>query len=132
MGPSPDLSHGVAVELVEHYLDKFDGRPHSIFHPATLWSQVRDGTLNRALLYAICAFGCKFSGNPDLHCQDASFAAESQRLLQADISNVCLENIQACILIAMLSVGSGNSASEALFFRTYLLCAKLTVTMYVG
>lgn len=119
MGPRPDLSHGTAIELVDHYLDKFHGRPHSIFHPATLRSQVQNGTLNEALLYAICAIGCKFSGNPDTRNQGSNLATESKRLLQADISHICLENIQACILVAMLSVGHGDSASEALFFRTY-------------
>ena len=118
MIPRPDLSHGTAIELVDHYLDKFCGRPHSIFHPATLRSQVRNGSLNEALLYAICAIGCKFSGNPDIRGQGSTWAAKSKRLLQADISNICLENIQACILVAMLSVGHGDSASEALFFRT--------------
>lgn len=101
------------------YLDRFDGRPHTIFHPSTLRSAVRNGTLNTALLYAICALGCKFSGNPDTRGQGVILAAESKRLLQADISNVCLENIQTCILIAILSVGHGDSPSETLFFRTY-------------
>jgi hypothetical protein len=120
-GPGLILSNGTAIELVEHYLDKFHGRPHSIFHPATLRSMVCNSSLNRALLYSICAIGCNFSGNPDIRSQGPGLAAESKRLLQADISNVCLENIQACILVAMLSVGQGNCASEALFFRTYVL-----------
>ena len=125
MGPRPDLSRGTAIELVDHYLDKFHGRPHSIFHPATLRSLVHNGTLNEALLYAICAIGCKFSGNPDTRYKGPGLATESKRLLQADISNICLENIQACILVATLSVGHGDSASEALFFRTYTIAEML-------
>lgn len=116
---NPNLSNGTAIELVDLYLDRFDGRPHTIFHPATLRSAVRNRTLNTALLYGICALGCKFSGNPETRDQGLFLAAESKRLLQADISNVCLENIQTCILIAMLSVGHGDSSSETLFFRTY-------------
>ncbi|KIW52211.1 hypothetical protein PV05_07872 [Exophiala xenobiotica] len=123
--PKSDLSHGTAIELVDHYLDKFCGRPHSIFHQATLRSQVRNGSLNEALLYAVCAIGCKFSGNPYIRGQGSSWAAESKRLLQADISNICLENIQACILVAMLSVGHGDSASEALFFRIATALAEI-------
>lgn len=125
IGPGPDLSRGTAIELVDHYLDKFHGRPHIIFHPATLRSLVHNGTLNEALLYSICAIGCKFSGNPDTRRQGPGLAAESKRLLQADISHICLENIQACILVAMLSVGQGDSASEALFFRTYTITKVL-------
>jgi hypothetical protein len=111
------LSHGTAIELVDHYLDKFHGRPHTIFHPATLRLMVRNGTLSKTLLYAICAIGCKFSGNPDTRGQGSDLAAESKRLLQADLLKISLENIQACILVATLSVGHGDSASEALFFR---------------
>lgn len=121
IGPRLDISRGTAIELVDHYLDKFHGRPHSIFHPATLRSSVHNGSLKEVLLYAICAIGCKFSGNPETRVRGSGLAAESKRLLQADISNICLENIQACILVAMLSVGHGDSASEALFFRTYTL-----------
>lgn len=115
--PSPDLSSGVAIELVEHYLDKFHGRPYTIFHPASLRSEVHSGTLKKTLLYAICAIGCKFSRNPAVRNQDSDLAAESKRLLQGDITNICLENIQACILVAILSVGHSNHESEALFFR---------------
>lgn len=127
--PELDLNHGTAIELVDVYLDKFHGRPHIIFHPNTLRLQVRNGDLSKALLYAICAFGCKFSGNPDVRSQYSDLATESRRLLQADISNICIENIQACILIAMLSVGCGDSALEALFFRTYQTSFVLTATL---
>ncbi|KAK5058864.1 hypothetical protein LTR84_011128 [Exophiala bonariae] len=113
------------IELVEHYLDKFDGRPHSIFHPATLRAQVRDGALKQTVLYAICAIGCKFSANPETRAQGFYLLAESKRLLQADLSNICLENIQACILIALLSVGHGESGSEALFFRIATAMAEI-------
>ncbi|KAH8901376.1 hypothetical protein GQ53DRAFT_707720 [Thozetella sp. PMI_491] len=111
------LPHGMAVELVEHYLDKLHLRPHSIFHPATLRSRVRTGTVGKALLYAVCALGSKFSANPDARGREARLVEESKRLLQADIENVCLENIQTSVLIATWCVGHGNGSSEALFFR---------------
>ena len=117
IGPRPSLSQGTAIELVELYLDKFHGRPHSLFHPGTLRSRVCSGTLNVALLYAICAIGCKFSANPDTRRQGSGLIVEAKQLLQADISNICLENIQSCMLITTLSVGHGDSASAALFFR---------------
>lgn len=114
-----DLTGGSVIELVEHFLDKFHGRPYTIFHPATLRSQVKEGTLKKSLLYSICAFGCKFSRNPDVRNQGSDLAAESRRLLQAEISNICLENIQACILVATFSTGDGDSTAEALFIRTF-------------
>jgi hypothetical protein len=111
-----DVPHGVAIELVDIYLDRFDGRPHSIFHAPTLRSHAQSGHLKASLLYAICAISSKFSANPDLCSLGPSWMAESKRLLQADITNICLDNIRACILVATYSVGHGDSRSEALFF----------------
>jgi hypothetical protein len=102
---------------VDHYLDKFDCCPHSVFLPSTLRAQVRDGTINTASLYSICAIVCKFSVNPDIRSQESELAAESKKLLQADISIISLEKIQARLLVALRSLGEGARASEALFFR---------------
>lgn len=112
------LSWDTAVELVELYLDKVHDRPHSIFHPATLRDQLRNGTVGRALLCAICAIGSKFSPYPDRRALEGRLNMEAKRLLQADIDNVCLENIQTCILIAIMSAGDCETSSEALFVRT--------------
>lgn len=112
-----NLPRGIAVEFVDHYLDKIHDRPHSLFHPPTLRAQVRQGLVGKPLLYAICALGAKFSANPDTRAWEARLAAESKQLLQADLENVCLENIQTLLLIALLNLGNGNASSEALFFR---------------
>ncbi|KAI1627833.1 hypothetical protein EDD37DRAFT_647493 [Exophiala viscosa] len=50
---------------------------------------------------------------------------EAKHLLQADISNICLDNIQACMLITTLSVGHGDSPSAALFFRIATAMAEV-------
>jgi hypothetical protein len=112
-----DLSHGIVVELVDLYLEKFHGRPHSLFHPTTLRARARDGNIIPVLLYAICAVASRFSGNPDVRCRDVALAAEAKRLLQGSITNACVENIQACLLVAILSLGHGDAASEVIFIR---------------
>ncbi|KFA56570.1 hypothetical protein S40293_01117 [Stachybotrys chartarum IBT 40293] len=111
-----ELPFGMAVEMIEHYLDKINDKPHSIFHPATLRSQLNEGTITKALLYAVCAIGSKFSTNPDVRAWETRLAAEAKRLLQADLENICIENIQTCILVTTLSVDYCNT-SEALYFR---------------
>lgn len=112
---SANLPWEMTVSLVDHYLDEVHDRPHSIFHPATLRTQVRDGSVGGALLCAICAIGSKFSSIPDRRALEARLTTEAKRLLQADLENVCLENVQACILVALLSAGNCQSSSEALF-----------------
>lgn len=103
--------------MIEHYLEKVNDKPHSIFHPATLRSQLNDGTIPKALLYAVCAIGSKFSTNPDVRAWETRLGTEAKRLLQADLENICIENIQTCLLVTTLSVDYCNT-SEALYFRT--------------
>lgn len=112
-----DLPRETAVELVECYLDKVHDRPHSIFHPPTLRKQLRNGAVGQTLLCAICAVGSKFSPDPDRRTMEACLAAEAKRRLKADLENICIENIQACILVALTSAGNCQIPSEALFIR---------------
>ncbi|KAH7024888.1 fungal-specific transcription factor domain-containing protein [Microdochium trichocladiopsis] len=114
---SLELPQGMAVEMVEHYLERINnGRPYSIFHPATLRAQVQRGTMNQPLLFVICAIGAKFSANPDVRAWESRLIAEAKRLLQLGMEDVCLEHIQACILISTMCVDLSNS-SEVLYHR---------------
>lgn len=111
------LSSGDIVGLVEIYLTKIHGQAHTIFHPPTLKRQLRNDSVPKALLYAMAAIGSKFSTGPQNGDVGRHFALEAKRLLQADMENICLENIQACILVSMLSAGNCHINSEALFIR---------------
>lgn len=108
----------VAV-LVHEYLSKIHGRPHSIFHAATLWRDIRERRASKPLILAICAMGAHVSNRPDLRSLQPLLTTESKRLLQIDLERVCLENIQTCILVANLCVAHANPSSEFLFFREF-------------
>jgi hypothetical protein len=115
------LSDEVSVAVLVHeYLSKIHGRPHSIFHAATLWKDIRDQRASKALVLAICAMGAHVSTQPTLRSLEPLLTAESKRLLQIDLERVCLENIQTCILVANLCVAHANPSSEFLFFRKFL------------
>lgn len=116
LGPA-DVSPGEAVVLVDYYLDKLHNRPASLFHPHRLRKQVRECSLNRALLLAICSMGSRFSPDEEIRAREISLMNESKRLLLADLENICLENVQTCIMIANLSAAHLKPSSEALFFR---------------
>lgn len=111
------LSSEEIVGLVEMYLTKIHGQAHTIFHPPTLRRQLRNKSVPRALLYAMAATGSKFSPDPQHREVGRPLALEAKRLVQADVENICLENIQACILVSMLSAGNCHISSEALFIR---------------
>lgn len=105
--------------LVSLYLQKVHHRPHSLFHPSTLTADVHSRTTKRALVFAICAMGCMFSDDRSVWTLQGSLIAESKRSLKADLEDICIENIQTCILIANLCEWEGNRSSEALYFRKH-------------
>jgi hypothetical protein len=134
---SIDVSVDVAARLVDYYLTKLHNRPHSLFHPATLKKQVQDGSINKALLLSICSMGARFDTDDEIRSLENTYSNESKRLLLADLENICIENVQTCILIANLYAAHLNPSSEALFFRkryqkNVLLCRKLTVLTGIG
>ncbi|KPM41922.1 hypothetical protein AK830_g4670 [Neonectria ditissima] len=113
----PGLSWDMAVEFVDYYLGKVHGRPHCIFHPGTVRAQLRNRSIRAGLLYALCAIGSKFSPLPDRRVLEARLTAEAKRLVQADLENACIENVQACVLLALLTAGNCQTSSAALFAR---------------
>jgi hypothetical protein len=69
-------------------------------------------------LLAICSMGSRFSSDAHVRHLEVPWMARSKQLLLADLEHICLENIQAAILMANLCVAQLNPISEVLFFRT--------------
>jgi hypothetical protein len=113
----PDVPLHIAARLVHHYLDKVHNRPHSLFYPTKLRKEVQDGSINEALLLAICCMGARFDDDPQVRSLENSLMDESKRLLLGDLENVCFEEVQTCILVANLAAAHLNPSSESLFFR---------------
>lgn len=111
------MSAEMAEEFLQLYLEKIHDRPHSLFHPATLLKQMHDGSLDKALLHAICATGCRFSHRVECRLLECSLTAKSKQLFMLNLENISIENIQTCVLLANLSAANCNHTSEALFFR---------------
>jgi hypothetical protein len=124
---SIDLHDKIVVELVEHYIDKLHDRPHSLFHLPTLRVSVQKRTIKKALLLAICGLGSRFSTQAEICVLEQQLTATAKRLILADLENICLENIQTCILVANLCAANGTPSSEALFFRN--LSAKIPLSL---
>lgn len=115
--PQLDLPKTVIQEVVEHYLDKIHDRPHSLFHPATLRDNVRDGTVSRPLLLAFCGMGSRFSADANMRQLGVPLMDQARQLFLADLENISVENTQCCVLVANLCAAYLNPSSEALFFR---------------
>lgn len=48
-----------------------------------------------------------------------------------DLENICLENVQACILAGNICLAESNSDAESLFFGKYVMYLILSVEMCV-
>ena len=115
------LSPVTLCGLVDEYLDKLHDRPYSLFHPPSLRASVRQGNLDRAVLFAICSTSCRFSGDPSIRSMEPQWTTEAKRLTLATLENISLNKIQTCILIANLCAAHSEASSEALFFRMWPL-----------
>ncbi|KAF5578010.1 hypothetical protein FPCIR_11811 [Fusarium pseudocircinatum] len=125
LNPQAALSHDLIEELVENYIYYILDRPHTLFHLPTLRNAVREDTLGDALLSAILAFGCRFHDKPEIASLGPAFMEKSKYLLKLDMENICLENIQTCVLLANLSSSSKNPESEALFVTLGIRMAEI-------
>ncbi|KAH7359956.1 fungal-specific transcription factor domain-containing protein, partial [Pyrenochaeta sp. MPI-SDFR-AT-0127] len=103
-------------EFIRLYLHYIHDRPHSLFHEQSLWDEVRDGTLPECLLTAICAMGCRFSPHERHRNLAATFRSNSKSLLAQNLEDICIPNVQACILLANSYAAEQDNALEALYF----------------
>ncbi|KAF5646091.1 uncharacterized protein FTJAE_2180 [Fusarium tjaetaba] len=63
--------------------------------------------------------GARFDAHDKIRSLEDTYIGESKGLLLADLENICIENVQTCILIANLYAAHLNPSSEALFFRKW-------------
>jgi hypothetical protein len=47
------------------------------------------------------------------------FSSEAKRLVKADLENICLENVQACILVGNICFAESNADLESLYFGKF-------------
>lgn len=122
---SPVLPDDLTELLVENYIWCIHDRPHSIFHLPTLRSAVRAKTLPPALLLALLGYGAIFHSDPDVSSLAPRFFEDSKQYLHLDLENICLENIQTCILLANLSAALLRASSEALYLGIAIRMAEI-------
>lgn len=119
----------VRRELCDLYISYIHDKPHTLFHEPTLRQEVADGSVSRAVLYGVLGLSARFSNHDEIRLQAEGFAMESRRELKVDLEHICLENVQACILIGNLCGAEGNNNTEALFFgMSFLQCLRCSLT----
>jgi hypothetical protein len=68
------------------------------------------------VLYGIFGLAARFSHNAEIRAQEANFVSAARESLKADLDNICLENIQACVLVANICTANADPNLESLFY----------------
>ncbi|RBR25547.1 uncharacterized protein FIESC28_01510 [Fusarium coffeatum] len=71
----------------------------------------------------------RFATQPDIVARGSIYRAKACAALKEDLENICLENIQACILIGNNFFGEGNADVESLYFG---LASRMTQLLNLG
>ncbi|KAI9731694.1 MAG: hypothetical protein M1834_004483 [Cirrosporium novae-zelandiae] len=112
-------------ELIDLYIWYIHDKPHSLFHEPTLRYAISNGTVSKAVLYGILGLSARFSQYEAARSQGPKYAMEAKRLVKADMENICLENIQACVLCGNICFADCNSDAESIYFAIANRMAQL-------
>jgi hypothetical protein len=112
----PLLSDSTMRSLVSDYLYYIHDRPHSLFHPRTLWDDFAQRRIGDSLLLAICSLAANLSRETEVRSLGPRLAHRSRELLLADLENVCLQHVQTCVILANVFAAEIDPCSEALYF----------------
>jgi hypothetical protein len=113
------------LDVVRLYLRLIHHKPHTLFHPATLLGQVREGSLPGQVLYGILALTARFSEDPNIRAGAAPFFARAKASLKSGIDRVSLTNIQACVLVGNVYGAEGDHEAESLYFGIAFRMAQI-------
>ncbi|KFZ18014.1 hypothetical protein V501_01401 [Pseudogymnoascus sp. VKM F-4519 (FW-2642)] len=71
-------------------------------------TEVVTGTVSHSVLFGILGLSARFSPNPETRSCGRAYAAEAKRSLKEGIDDICLQNIQACVLVGTICSGDGD------------------------
>ena len=113
------LSTRDGYQLVADYLRYIHDRPHSLFHIATLYENIKENRVSTGLLCSICCLGASVTSSANLRPSRAQLAALAKQLVLSQLEDICLQSIQACILLANISAVELKPSAEAMYFGAH-------------
>ena len=118
ISPSLTLSTDLASHFVDLYFHYIHVAFHNIFHRPSFEVALRDGTLPKILLLGVISLSARFTSYSSLagvepRKRGVVYGKEAEKLI--DFHNVSLTTIQACMLVAAISIVEGQARVESLF-----------------
>ncbi|KAI9924929.1 hypothetical protein MW887_006335 [Aspergillus wentii] len=116
------LTNELALELVSIYFRYIHNVAHTLFHEASFMMRLKQGRAFMVHVYAMCALAARFSHHRAFdeiapHARGKSFAATAVTLLQQQSMYASLQTVQACVLLATLIGGDGESQTKQVYDR---------------
>lgn len=59
---------------------------------------------------------CRFATQPEVVARGVVYRKKACAALKDDLENICIENVQACILVGNNFFGDGDADAESLYF----------------
>jgi hypothetical protein len=67
----------------------------------------------------------RFAEDPEIRSHGPLYSVEAKKVLRDDLEHVCIENIQACILVGNICLGDSDPDAESLYFGESFLASLL-------
>ncbi|KAF5680755.1 hypothetical protein FDENT_8316 [Fusarium denticulatum] len=115
--------------LVDLYFRFIHDSPHSLFHEPTFKASVAEGIVSQPVLLAMLGLSARFATDPDVVARGPMYRAQATAALKEDLEHICIENIQACILVGNNFFGEGDADAESLYFG---LASRMTQILKLG
>lgn len=120
----PDADADI-LHLVDLYFRYYNDRPHSIFHEHTFRTSLFAGAISQPVLLAMMGVSARFSVDPEVRARGPAYASRAKKLLHDDFENICLENVQACILVGNICYDDNHADVESLYFALAVRMSQL-------
>ncbi|CVL11123.1 uncharacterized protein FPRN_10941 [Fusarium proliferatum] len=100
--------------LVDLYFRFIHDSPHSLFHEPTFKASVAESTVSKPVLLAMLGLSARFATSPDIVARGSVYRAQATASLKEDLEHICIENIQACILVGNNFFGLASRMTQIL------------------
>ncbi|WZH47740.1 Zn2-C6 fungal-type domain-containing protein [Fusarium acuminatum] len=117
------------IYLVDLYFIFLHDKPHTLFHEPTFKASVAEGTVSQPVLLAMMGMSARFATQPDIVARGVVYRKKACAALKEDLENICIENVQACILVGNNFFGDGDADAESLYFG---LASRMTQILNLG
>ncbi|KAK7403497.1 hypothetical protein QQX98_010727 [Neonectria punicea] len=87
------------------------------------------GTASQPVLLSMMGMSPRFATRPDVRTRGTMYCAKAKTALKDDLEHVCIENIQACILVGNNCMGDCDADAESLYF---VLATRMAQILNLG